>query len=95
MRVHRPHGLSFACVIGGPPPRETLAGQGDHAPGTFTKEKDMETLSDGTRRMALRLAVQAIDHWRKAKASGLPKSAGQSRRYALCMIRAYKTGVAQ
>jgi hypothetical protein len=45
--------------------------------------------------MALSLAVQSIDHWRKAKANGLRKSAGISRRYALYMIRCYKTGVIQ
>lgn len=52
----------------------------------------MKPISESTRRMALSLAVQSINHWRKAKSEGLVKSAGRSRRYALVMIRAYKTG---
>lgn len=50
------------------------------------------TLLDSTRDFARRMALQSIDHWRKAKAAGLPKSAAYSRRYALFLLHAYKTG---
>ena len=46
-----------------------------------------------SRNFARRMALQAIDYWRKAKADGLPKTAIYHRRTAMFFIQAYKTGV--
>lgn len=52
-------------------------------------------LSQSTRDFARHMALQAIGHWRRSKASGLAKNAGYHRRYALYLLHAYRTGYLQ
>ena len=50
-------------------------------------------LSQSTRDMARRMALDCIIRWRNAKAAGLPKSVARNRSDALFFLRAYRTGV--